>query len=1311
MSVLTAVVASTATALLTSHTAHQLLWMPLLEHLVFAGTFAVKELSFCANWWWHAHLALWSATKDVVAEQSPVVLALVVGLLCLSLVTYYLALELHRRAQHYAACMRMYVEAAPAAVENVVLGLESQMGALTMRHNRVASANTLAFYNETGRLIATAMTVVFNKRSLIVMPHHVARTLMRGITVGYRIDGSVVTDLWAQIQAMDVFFCSKELDVLALAPTDSVRDRFGSLYGLKFAPLARTHHGQLVMWSLALANHEGYDPRKGALASSSALASNGPGRTSQSSLTAGILSPWHRYHHCNTLEGDSGSPMYNNRSEPVAMHLGNCSQGDVCTANFCVLLYPLMSSIIRRINLSKLPLTLSGEARSVRLVGESAHGNELDYEDEENSFWSSGKADKDKSWRSTRVHVEGETTEMRFTHSKAAINDDDEPNDNNYHNMSNNEYKRWKKTASREERGVDAEAEEYAEKQRQRDEFNARANEQRKREGRKSWAELYEEPDNDEQNVMDNDDRDFGAPGLHEESRVSALVSPVLAESLDQALDPLKLRVFDVEPPPFDDTTTVVVHANRALLTKNCSLDKKGRALLVPSELSGVPGVTGLVEPDRGPKAERRALAAVSAQSVPPLQMMYTAKSVAEFLTWSNADKMEVPRPKWMIKGPVNVNNVDPEFKTGFNVAFRDALASVKPDSSPGVPYAGEYNVDSNEDLFLKPGAIQYIHRIVYNRLLALSVLPELPRENGLTVFRKLSDAEYNTMVNAGYCDLIRMFVKNEPHTEQKARDGRWRIIASVSLADQLIQRILHGALNHAEKTQCKVQPHCIGLGHGDDSIEALAAKFRRGMSRKTEDGFHMAAFTSDVTNFDFSLYPAHFSVDQEYRRLAQKYQPGDWWTRVSANFEQLLLNARFIAGDGTIHVPRFGVQKSGSFCTSSTNSHIRAYVSFIAGAASCIVMGDDAVEFYEVANAIDALDRSYAPRLPTTTLVEETARNGLRLKADSVRQCENGSRVEFMGAEFDFESTPMGYVSTKPGKAVFKALHRLRACANVKERRKYFVSWVASWSEHYRFLATSRFVSGDVRSQLTHVPEFLSSLAEDERKIKTLDPTYVPTTITPITQVEDDSQHVEPPLATQSAPSAPPSLGGGSGHLPGGPSSVAVTLRPESCEVGLSDRPWRSRQNDEQSSDHRGVDARFDPVRDSDREHARTGITPDALRAIATLVASCTAANYPALAAAAAGGARLAQPSAGITLVPERSTARSKSRARSRGRGAQSGASSSSGSAAPQAASGSKTGGSQASGRQGANPEPDKVPYAPGAGVQREPAGAKSAQ
>jgi len=665
-----------------------------------------------------------------------------------------------------------------------------------------------------------------------------------------------------------------------------------------------------------------------------------------------------------------------------------------------------------------------------------------------------------------------------------------------------------------------------------------------------------------------------------------------------------------------------------------------------------------------------------------------------------------------MSRGPIDVKNVDADFKAGYTTAFRDALASVKPNSSPGVPYAGEYNVDTNEALFEKPGAIERIYRLVYNRLLALSVLPELPREKGLLVFRKLQDAEYNTLVNAGYCDLIRMFVKNEPHSEAKARDGRWRLIASVSIVDQLIQRILHGALNHAEKSLCKVQPHCIGLGHGDDSIEVLAAKFKAGLSRKTDDGFHIVACSSDITNFDFSLYPVHFSVDQEYRRLVQKYQPGDWWTRVSANFELLLLNARFVAGDGTVVVPRFGVQKSGSFCTSSTNSHIRAFVSFVAGAEDCIVMGDDAVEFYSAPDKIDALDRSGQPPPILAQIVHETLRNGLRIKEDSLRVSANGSRIEFMGAEFDFDTTPMGYVSTKPGKAVFKALHRLRSCANAKERRTYFTSWVSSWSEHYRFLSTSRFVAGDVRSQLTRVPEIVSSLAEDERKIKTLDPTYVPPPVPSNTQVQDSDELVV--SASTPSPAAPSASTGGRLQLPIVADALpsAITLRPESCEVGLNSGSWRPDPNDQRRADSRVVDARSDVLRDHDREHPRSGVTPEELRAIATLLSAFSAANAPSLAAGPNGGNRLAQPGNAGTLVPQRSSSRSQSRARSRGRRAQPGPNSSSGGAPAPAENGPQAPSvPQASGGKGANAQPRQVHHASSTGIQRESAGPKPAQ
>lgn len=48
-------------------------------------------------------------------------------------------------------------------------------------------------------------------------------------------------------------------------------------------------------------------------------------------------------------------------------------------------------------------------------------------------------------------------------------------------------------------------------------------------------------------------------------------------------------------------------------------------------------------------------------------------------------------------------------------------------------------------------------------------------------------------------CDPIRLFIKAEPHTLKKIHEGRFRLIAAVSLVDQIIDHMLNDFLNQRE--------------------------------------------------------------------------------------------------------------------------------------------------------------------------------------------------------------------------------------------------------------------------------------------------------------------------------------------------------------------------------------------------------------------------------------------------------------------------------------------------------------------------------
>jgi len=107
----------------------------------------------------------------------------------------------------------------------------------------------------------------------------------------------------------------------------------------------------------------------------------------------------------------------------------------------------------------------------------------------------------------------------------------------------------------------------------------------------------------------------------------------------------------------------------------------------------------------------------------------------------------------------------------------------------------------------------------------------------------------------------------------------------------------------------------------------------------------HPAA-EADISGFDWSVQSWELWADLEMRLnlgdfdgLARKVAINRWYCFVNSVFQ--LSDGRLISQG------RPGLMKSGSYCTSSTNSRIRCLMAEIIGAPWCIAMGDDSVEGY----------------------------------------------------------------------------------------------------------------------------------------------------------------------------------------------------------------------------------------------------------------------------------------------------------------------------------------------------------------------------
>lgn len=205
-----------------------------------------------------------------------------------------------------------------------------------------------------------------------------------------------------------------------------------------------------------------------------------------------------------------------------------------------------------------------------------------------------------------------------------------------------------------------------------------------------------------------------------------------------------------------------------------------------------------------------------------------------------------------------------------------------------------------------------------------------------------LSQSTYSPkeLVEIGYCDPVRLFVKQEPHTMRKIKEGRFRLISSVSLVDQLVERLIFGPQNQLEIQRWRNIPSKPGMGL---SLYEQAESIWREL--QTYHDMRPAA-EADISGFDWSVQSWELWAD-----LALRCNLGDFGNklrRAATSRFYCFMNSVFQLSDGTlIEQGNPGLMKSGSYCTSSTNSRIRCLMAELIEAPWCIAMGDDSVEGY----------------------------------------------------------------------------------------------------------------------------------------------------------------------------------------------------------------------------------------------------------------------------------------------------------------------------------------------------------------------------
>lgn len=292
-------------------------------------------------------------------------------------------------------------------------------------------------------------------------------------------------------------------------------------------------------------------------------------------------------------------------------------------------------------------------------------------------------------------------------------------------------------------------------------------------------------------------------------------------------------------------------------------------------------------------------------------------------------------------------------------------------------------------------------------------------------------------LIERGLCDPVRLFVKQEPHSKLKIEQGRFRLISSVSLVDQLVERMLFGPQNSTEIALWHSTPSKPGMGLSKDHQVALLWE---DLVRKHRT--HPGAM-ADISGFDWSVQDWELWADLSMRIELGSFPPLMKKAAISRFY--CLMNATFQLSDGTLLAQELpGLMKSGSYCTSSSNSRIRCLMAELIDSPWCIAMGDDSVEGW-----VDDAPRKYAqlghlckdyeacPVTPNGDLKEVSFCSHLISKGRAELETWPKCLFRFLSAYHDVESLELELHSSRRWGQIVRYLRRIgRISGNDDEER-----------------------------------------------------------------------------------------------------------------------------------------------------------------------------------------------------------------------------------------------------------------------------------
>lgn len=256
--------------------------------------------------------------------------------------------------------------------------------------------------------------------------------------------------------------------------------------------------------------------------------------------------------------------------------------------------------------------------------------------------------------------------------------------------------------------------------------------------------------------------------------------------------------------------------------------------------------------------------------------------------------------------------------------------------------------------------------------------------------------SDVNLVFLGEYKAIWRCFIKDEPHSSLKVKQGRWRLIIMAPLSVQVVWHMLFGDQNDLEIEEAFSLPSQQG-------IKMMAGGWKQYYDQWVAKGLNTAM---DKSGWDWSFPGWAIEADLELRcRLVYGLEAAEWRMVASKLYEDAFKNTRLILSDGSIYQQEggWGVMKSGCVNTISTNSHGQLFIHFF----YCLIVGCPEQPLPVVAGD-DTLSSAIHCQ------AEIYARMGI-----AVKHVEN--RVEFVGHHF----TPAGPEPLYKIKHLYRAMYQ----------------------------------------------------------------------------------------------------------------------------------------------------------------------------------------------------------------------------------------------------------------------------------------------